>query len=324
MGWGGWGSLDPVNWSVNGNSAGGVVEHGAGELYTKLGGSRAGGNQIQSDISAGIKHPISGATGGLVGGQGGISSYNKIVPGWMQKMGASTNNSLRGGLSNPTVRDSALAVAAYFGGEAAFGGSGGGAVAGGTAIDTTGDAAVTDELMASTPSATADATTYDAAGNAVNAGKGMSTAQKIALGIAGGSALFQKKQGLNPNLMAGATPAQTTSNKILDQYNSGQLNPADQYNIAKWAQDAKASKQEYYAKAGLSDSSMATQDIASIDAQAGAMRDQALQNMLQGGLNAAGVANTATGQAVNLQIQQDQQAQQAQQQFFEMLAFTMA
>ena len=152
----------------------------------------------------------------------------------------------------------------------------------------------------------------------------MTTAQKIALGLVGLNALGGKKPGLNPTLMAGATPAQTTSNKILDQYNSGQLNPADQYNIAKWAQDAKASKQQYYAQAGLSDSSMATQDIASIDAQASAMRDQALQNMLQGGLAAAGIANSATGQAVQLQMQQDQQAQQAQQNFFEMLAFSLA
>ena len=137
---------------------------------------------------------------------------------------------------------------------------------------------------------------------------GMSTAQKIALGLMGANTLLGKKQPLNPDLMAGATPAQTTSNSILDQYNKGQLNASDQYNIAKWAQDAKASKQQYYANAGLADSSMAKQDIAGIDAQASAMRDQALQNMLQGGLNAAGIANTATGQAVQLQIQQDQAA----------------
>ena len=161
-------------------------------------------------------------------------------------------------------------------------------------------------------------------GGAATAAKGMTTAQKIALGLTGANALLGKKQALNPDLMAGATPAQTTSASILDQFNKGQLNPSDQYNIAKWSQDAKASKQQYYAQAGLADSSMAKQDIASIDAQAGAMRDQALSNMLQSGLNAAGIANSATGQAVQLQMQQDQQAQQAQQQFFQMLAFSMA
>jgi hypothetical protein len=46
--------------------------------------------------------------------------------------------------------------------------------------------------------------------------------------------------------------------------------------------------------------------------------------MLQSGLNAAGIANTATGQAVQLQMQQDQAQQQAQQQFFQMLAFSVA
>jgi hypothetical protein len=163
-----------------------------------------------------------------------------------------------------------------------------------------------------------------AGGAGAGTAAGMSTAQKIGLGLMGVNALTGKKQALNSDLMAGASGAQTTSASILDQYNKGQLNAADQYSIAKWAQDAKASKQEYYAKAGLSDSSMAQQDIASIDAQAGAMRDQALNNMLQSGLNAAGIANSATGQAVQLQMQQDQQAQQAQQQFFQMLAFSMA
>jgi len=168
------------------------------------------------------------------------------------------------------------------------------------------------------------ATTGGAASGAGAAAKGMSNAQKIALGLTGANALLGKKQALNPDLMAGATPAQTTSNSILDQFNKGQLNASDQYNIAKWSQDAKASKQQYYAQAGLADSSMAKQDIASVDAQAAAMRDQALNNMLQSGLNAAGIANSATGQAVQLQMQQDQQAQQAQQQFYQMLAFSMA
>lgn len=166
-----------------------------------------------------------------------------------------------------------------------------------------------------------------ATSGATGAATGMSTAQKIALGLMGWNAFGgkkQKKQPLNPDLMAGATPAQNTSNSILDQFNKGQLNAADQYNIAKWAQDSKAKKQQYYAQAGLSDSSMATQDIASIDAQAGAMRDQALNNMLQVGLQAAGIANSATGNAVQLQMQQDQAQQQAQQQFFEMLAYSLA
>lgn len=164
----------------------------------------------------------------------------------------------------------------------------------------------------------------DTAATGAAAKTGMSTAQKIALGLMGVNALTQKPQPLNPDLMAGANSAQTTADNIMAQYNSGQLNPADQYSIAKWAQDSKAKKQQYYAQAGLSDSSMAQQDIAGVDAQAGAMRDQALNNMLQSGLSAAGIANSATGQAVQLQIQQDQAAQQAQQQFFEMLAFSLA
>lgn len=210
-------------------------------------------------------------------------------------------------------------VAGMFGGTAA--------PAAAPAADGALSSAPTDMLMASPADTTAASDAVSATQTASTAGttaKGLSTAQKIALGVGGVNALMQKKQGLNPTLMGAATPSQDASNKILAQYQSGQLNASDQYSIAKWAQDTKASKQDYYAKSGLSDSSMATQDIAQVDAQAGAMRDQALQNMLQGGLAAAGIANTAIGNAVDLQMQQDQQAQQAQQQFFEMLAFTMA
>ena len=286
------------------------------------------GTNVGNAIKHPFDYPLSFSTGGLLGGDVGIFE----TPDWARKLGASPTNSL---VSGDPGGNRNLGIGALFTGYGLAGGYGAGA----STVPSTA-APVADSATPLTDYTMADAATTEAAGGgataaseapyiagAANGGAaatGMSTAQKIALGLAGVNAVAQKAQGLNPDLMAGATPAQTTSNKILDQYNSGQLNAADQYSIAIWAQDSKAKKQQYYAQAGLSDSSMATQDIAQIDAQAGAMRDQALQNMLQGGLNAAGIANTATGRAVDLQIQQDQQAQQAQRQFFEMLALTLA
>lgn len=339
MGWGGWDSLNPINWSVNGNSLGGALAHGAGELYTKLGGSRAGGNQIQSDITAGIKHPISAATGGLIGGRGGISSFTKIQPGWMQRMGATSNNSLRGGLSNPTVRNSALAAAAYFGGEAAFGGTGGAATAADAGAAAPVDMSGITGMGAGTGGAAdvgAGAGT-GAAGGAVDmsgttlpasvtsggggvggaaAPTGMTTAQKIMLGMAGTNAaagLLNRPKNINTDPYGtGSATAQQAQN-MLTNYQNGQLMPSDAQHIALWEQQQNASVKDYYAKAGLADSSMAQQAIQQVGVQAELMRQQALTNMMNTSLSMAGVSSSYVNNQVQLQIQQDQQLQQAQQ-----------
>lgn len=302
------GSLNPSNWSIGGTSVGDVAgklrDVGESALVAPLNMAFPGStNKTQNWVSKGAKSMMNTGTGraitdtlsgvgvgaGLIGGGALAAPYLGFGSAATPAAGATT-----GLMSDPVLA-----------GDVAAGGGQAWAPLTGAA-----DAATAEAPAAATAAAT---------------GAGMSTAQKIALGLAGANALFGgKKQPLNPDLMAGATPAQTTSASILDQFNKGQLNASDQYSIAKWAEDTKAKKQQYYQQAGLADSSMAQQDIAQIDAQAGAMRDQALQNMLQGGLAAAGIANTATGQAVQLQMQQDQQAQQAQQQFFELLAFSLA
>ena len=107
---------------------------------------------------------------------------------------------------------------------------------------------------------------------------------------------------------------------MLANFNKGQLQPQDQYNIAKWQQDRLQASNDYYAKAGLADSSMAQEAAAGITAQGEAMKGQALTNMLNNGLAAAGVANTYTQQQVQLQVQQDQQLQQSQSNFMQILA----
>lgn len=152
---------------------------------------------------------------------------------------------------------------------------------------------------------------------------GMSMSQKIALGLAGFNALggmMNKPKPISTDPNGVGANASATASALLNNFNKGQLQPTDQYNIAKWQQDQLASSKDYYDKAGLSDSSMATEAAAGVAQQAEAMRGQALTNMMNNGLSAAGVANTYTQQQVQLQVAQDQQLQQSQSNFMQTLA----
>ena len=148
----------------------------------------------------------------------------------------------------------------------------------------------------------------------------MTTAQKISLGLMGANMFMGSKKpaGQDPSKLG--AEAQAASDKLLAQFNSGALTPIDAGNIDQWHSQTVASRKQYYANAGLSDSTMAQQDMAQIGVQAEGMKQQALQNYLTQGLNAAGIANGPMQAAINQQIAQDQAAQQAQAQFLQTLA----
>jgi hypothetical protein len=154
----------------------------------------------------------------------------------------------------------------------------------------------------------------------------MTTAEKIKLGlngaglVAGGIAAFGKKNPPPPSVDPTGGKTSATANALLDQFNKGQLSPVDQTNVAMWHQNALAASDQYYAQAGLADSSMAQQAHAQIGQQAESMKQQALNNYLQEGLNAAGIAAGPLATNVQNTLNQDAQVQQAQAQFFQTLA----
>jgi hypothetical protein len=151
----------------------------------------------------------------------------------------------------------------------------------------------------------------------------MTLGQQAALGLMGANAIngltnHPHPANTDPNGVGAAAGA--TSAALLANYNKGQLRPQDQYNIARWQQDRLQASSDYYARAGLADSSMAQEAAAGITAQGEAMKGQALTNMLNDGLTSAGVANTYSSQQVQLQVAQDQQLQQSQSNFMQTLA----
>lgn len=115
-------------------------------------------------------------------------------------------------------------------------------------------------------------------------------------------------------------PTKDVSNQLLKQFSSGQVTGADAFAIQQYAQQQKSAIDQYYAQAGLSNSSMHTQAIAEIDARAEAMRQQAVQNLLTGGLKAAGVSDPTLTAGIKAGVDQDAAAMKQMQDFIAQLA----
>lgn len=148
---------------------------------------------------------------------------------------------------------------------------------------------------------------------------GMSTGQEIALGLSGLntiSALTHARQKpVNTDPYGTGAAAAATSKALLDKYNNGQLMPGDQSSIATYQQQETARVNDYYARAGLSNSSMAQQAIQQVGVQAQAMRQTALTNMFNAAMSGAQVSSQYVANMVQQQITQDQAMTAAQQDF---------
>jgi hypothetical protein len=186
-------------------------------------------------------------------------------------------------------------------------------------------------------SPTGDTTTLpNQAANTLDSGTGNSSLDNALkqLGAAGNGAMKyaplaslgmnayaqHKAQSAADQLKGVAQPASDVSNQLLGQYKSGTLNPSDAFAIAQWSQQQTASIKNYYAQAGLSNSSMEASALSQVGAQADAMRSQALTAMMNSGLQAAGLAQGPQVAAVNASVAADQQLSQASSSFMAALA----
>lgn len=137
------------------------------------------------------------------------------------------------------------------------------------------------------------------------------TAAALGLNVAGQLNAQKSGKTTAAQLQKLSQPAQDISTTLLDQYKTGQINPSTSFDIQQWKNQQIASTKNYYAKAGIPDSSAAQSAIANIEAKAVAMEDQARQGLLSSGLQAAGVAAGPASAAITAQAQQDQQLSQA-------------
>jgi hypothetical protein len=116
-------------------------------------------------------------------------------------------------------------------------------------------------------------------------------------------------------------PAQDVSNQVLSQYQSGQIPAAQEQEIKAWEDKSIADIKGFYARAGLGDSSMEQDQVASIKEQGVAMRDKARQDLLQSGLSAAQVGQGPLASSITMKAGQDQQFMQSLMQMASTLAF---
>lgn len=96
------------------------------------------------------------------------------------------------------------------------------------------------------------------------------------------------------------------ANQMISDAQAGKINPADQYAIDQWKQDAITQAKQFYAKAGISDSTQLNGAISDINARAEAMKQQSLQTMLKTGMDALNITDKYMAQAVQAEMAGDQ------------------
>ena len=129
-------------------------------------------------------------------------------------------------------------------------------------------------------------------------------------------------QSLQDQLRAASAQVQPVASGLINQYETGQINPAQEKQITDLTNNTKARIKQRYAQMGRDPNtdSAAQSELAKADADAVAMRDTAQQGILTQGLNAAGLAQGPATSAVMAGYQSDLQQQQAMQNFMNTLA----
>lgn len=106
---------------------------------------------------------------------------------------------------------------------------------------------------------------------------------------------------------------------LIRKAQAGEINPSDKMAIDQWKQKAIADAQQFYSKAGISDSTQLQGTLADINAKAASYTEQARQQLLQQGMNELNVTDQAQMEAIKAQIAMDQQAAKALTDFMTML-----
>ena len=125
---------------------------------------------------------------------------------------------------------------------------------------------------------------------------------------------YQQKKAMGDmqqQIKNAVAPLSSTQQNLMAQYNSGQLNASDSQAIDQYITQQTAQIKQQYASMGQGGSPQEAQAIAAVEAQRGAMTDQALQNYLTSALQ---TTNAMTGPYASLsqqQLAQDAQLQNA-------------
>jgi len=107
------------------------------------------------------------------------------------------------------------------------------------------------------------------------------------------------------------TTGQQTAQQLLDQYKSGQLSGPQQASLQQLSQNARNQINNYFASIRQSDSTAHQQALAQVDQQAESMKNEMLQQALNSGLQAIGVAAGPLNNVAQYTLGQDRNLQAA-------------
>lgn len=169
---------------------------------------------------------------------------------------------------------------------------GGGAAPGGTAPAGTEGGSIVDKIMEQMKS------------------NPLGTAQSV-MGAASLLNTGKKKLPNEGELNALGQEASGIARQLIQQYKSGTLSAAQQSQLDQLTQGTKNQINQYFSSIGQADSTAARSSLAQVDQQALAMKQQMLDNALQQGLNAIGVAQGPLNTVAQYQLGQDQALRQA-------------
>lgn len=105
--------------------------------------------------------------------------------------------------------------------------------------------------------------------------------------------------------------ARKTAKQLMGNYRAGQLSASQQASLQQLTQQTKNQITQYFSSIGQADSTAHMQALAQVDQQSLAMKQQMLDNMLQQGLSAIGVATGPLNSIAQYQLGQDQALRQA-------------
>jgi hypothetical protein len=109
-------------------------------------------------------------------------------------------------------------------------------------------------------------------------------------------------------MLESAKPLNEQARSLMQFYNSGKLQPADEQKINDFVQQQTAAVNDYWSRAGAPDSSGRLAQLQQVQERANALRDETRQGYLVQALQAAGVGNQATSTLAQLQALGDREA----------------
>lgn len=157
-------------------------------------------------------------------------------------------------------------------------------------------------------STTSPTATPDAGGGFLDAlGKQVKN-NALTLGVGALSAMNtpQMPKALKP-VASNASLTQGVGKDLITKSQQGTITPAQQAKIENWRSQAIAQTKDFYARAGLSDSSMQQSAIDNINQQATAATENIIQQNMQQGLAALGQSDASNQALANVKFQQDAQ-----------------